>query len=404
MKTDLPNILVIGAGQCGYVAAHRLVQNGHLFGNLCIASPNQNKCEDILLSIAQKGYGSSKTKKMYSSSLNAMDIFAIIKLIKDASSSIVLNLGPTCINMSVFKACLETGASYLDTALYEGQESTSEIPWYAKHEWKYLKPCEEKKLTAILGAGFCPGVSNAYCAYAVKHHFDTIDSIDIMVANDAGENFAIGNSAEVILREFIDNDVAVWINRGWTFKPILSEKKVYNFPLLGEKTIYLNEHDELHSLYKNISANNIRFWAGYSDYFVNCVRVLREIGLLSPSPVRTNDGIEVSPLKVVLACMPKPEKVNTGTRFKGVHVKGYQNHCAKEMLYYNISNHETCYKELKTNASSYVNGSASAAATLLVANGLWDIKRMVNVEELDPDPFIELLTKMGVSTEIKTLT
>lgn len=394
------NILLVGAGQCSYVAAHKLAQHISLFGNLCIASRKQANCDRIISSILSKEYSSDQSNSIYSRTLDAMDTQATIKLIQETSSSIVLNLASTFVNIFVLEACIETGASYLDTALYEEQVFINKIPWYANHEWKRMGRCKEKGITAILGVGFCPGVINAYCAFAAKHDFDSIDTIDMMVANNAGENFAIGNNAEVLLREFNDDEVAVWINREWCFKPMFSERIVYDFPVLGKKNLYLSAHDEIHSLYKNISANSICFWAGYTDYFVNCITVLKNLGLLSPSQIKTKQDVEVIPLHVVLACMPKPEQVNTGTRFKGVLIKGEKDGRSRERLYYNILTHEHCFKALETNSSAYVNGTAAAGAVLLVLKGIWDVKKMVNVEELDPDPFIELLTEIGLPTEI----
>src|SRR5260370_19125112 len=204
-----------------------------------------------------------------------MDVPALARLIERTRSTIVINLGTAYINMSVLEACLETGAAYLDTAIHEEPDKVCEDPpWYANYEWKRKRRCAAKGVTAILGAGFDPGVVNAYCALPLKHHFDKLDTIDIMDVNagNHGRFFATNFDPEINFREF--KKVWTYINRRWVCKPVHEEKLVYNFPVVGERTVYLNGHDELHSLAKNIDAKTIRFCIGFSDHYINCFNVL----------------------------------------------------------------------------------------------------------------------------------
>jgi saccharopine dehydrogenase-like NADP-dependent oxidoreductase len=400
------NVLIIGAGGVSKVVAHKCSQNNHILGNICIASRTPSKCESIIKSVHRKDHLKDKSKKIFSVPINALDIPATIKLIKETKSSIVINVGSPFINMSVLRACLETGAAYMDTAIHEEPNKIcEEPPWYANYEWKHLDECKEKKLTAILGVGFDPGVVNAYCAYALKHYFDQIHTIDIMDVNagDHGKYFATNFDPEINFREFTGK-VWTWINRQWESKPVHAEKRTYHFPIVGEKTIYLNGHDELHSLSKNIDANSIRFWMGFSDHYINCFTVLKKIGLLSEQPVTTAEGVEVIPLKVVKACLPDPASLAPNYKGKtciGNLIKGKKDGKDKEIFIYNTSDHETCYKEVESQAISYTAGVPPVAAAILIAKGIWDIKEMVNVEELDPDPFIELLSELGLPTQIQ---
>lgn len=400
------NVLIIGAGGVANVVAHKCAQNNDVLGEICIASRTQNKCDAIIDSVFRKNNLKDNNKRLYSKQIDAMDISATVSLINETRSNIVINVGSPFINMSVLQACLETRAAYIDTAIHEDPDKICENPpWYANYEWKYLNACKEKKLTAILGAGFDPGVVNTYCAYAAKHHFDEIDSIDIMDVNagDHGKYFATNFDPEINFREFT-GQVWTWIDKKWVSKPVHSEKQNHTFPVVGEQTIYLTGHDELHSLSKNIKANSIRFWMGFSDHYINCFNVLKNIGLLSEQPVTTAEGQEVIPLKVIKACLPDPSSLApnyTGKTCIGNLVKGKKNGKEKEIFIYNISDHKACYEELESQAISYTAGVPAAATALLIANGTWDVKQMVNVEELDPDPFIQLLDEMGLRTEIK---
>jgi saccharopine dehydrogenase-like NADP-dependent oxidoreductase len=400
------NILIIGAGGVANVVTHKCAQHNDEFGDICLASRTLSKCDAIIDSVHRKNNLQDKGKRLYSRQIDAMDIAATSKLIEDTQSDIVINVGSPFVNMSVLQACLKTKAAYIDTAIHEDPDKICENPpWYANYEWKYLDACKKEGVTAILGAGFDPGVVNAYCAYAVKHYFDEIDSIDIMDVNagDHGKYFATNFDPEINFREFT-GQVWTWIDRQWVNKPVHSEKRNFNFPVVGEQTIYLTGHDELHSLSKNIDANTIRFWMGFSDHYINCFTVLKNIGLLSEQPVTTAEGQEVIPLKVVKACLPDPSSLApnyTGKTCIGNLVKGRKEGKDKEIFIYNICDHKASYEEVESQGISYTAGVPAVATALLIANGSWDIKHMVNVEELDPDPFIQVLDKLGLSTNIE---
>jgi len=399
------NVLIVGAGGVGHVTAHKCAQNNDLLGDICIASRTQSKCEKIIESIKKKNNIKDSNKKIYARQINALDIPTTVKLIKETNSQIVLNLAQAYVNMSLLEACLEAGAAYLDTAIHEEPHKVCEDPpWYGNYEWKRKDRCKEKGLTAILGAGFDPGVVNAYAALAVKHHFDKIDTIDIMDVNagNHGKYFATNFDPEINFREF--KKVWTWIDRKWMEEKVHSIKMTYDFPVVGKQPIYLNGHDELHSLSKNINANSIRFWMGFGDHYINVFSVLTNLGLTSEKPVKTAEGLEVVPLKLLKAVLPNPLSLApnyTGKTCIGDFVKGEKDGKRKEIFIYNVCDHAECYKEVESQAICYTAGVPPAAAAMLIANGTWDTKTMVNVEELDPDPFIELLNGIGLSTETK---
>ena len=399
------NVLIVGAGGVAHVTAHKCAQNNDKLGDICIASRKQDKCENIIESINRKKSVKDAGKRVYSRQVDALDIPATAKLIRETKSEIVLNLAQAYVNMSLLEACLETGAAYLDTAIHEDPDKVCEDPpWYANYEWKHRDRCKEKGLTAILGAGFDPGVVNAYAALAVKRYFDKIDTIDIMDVNagNHGKYFATNFDPEINFREF--KKVWTWIDRKWVSEKVHAIKMIYDFPVVGKQPVYLNGHDELHSLSKNIDANSIRFWMGFGDHYINVFGVLTNLGLTSEKPVKTAEGVEVVPLKVLKAILPDPLSLApnyTGKTCIGDYVKGTKDSKHREIFIYNTCDHEECYKEVESQAICYTAGVPPAAAAMLIADGTWDVKTMVNVEELDPEPFIKILDRIGLPTVIQ---
>jgi saccharopine dehydrogenase-like NADP-dependent oxidoreductase len=401
------NVLIIGAGGVAHVAAHKAAMNNDVLGDICIASRTLSKCDEIISSVQRKNHIKDSSRRLYSRAIDALDIPATVRLIRETGSGIVVNLGNAFVNMSVLEACLETGAAYLDTAIHEDPDKVCETPpWYANYEWKRRGRCKDKGLTAILGAGFDPGVVNAYCALAVKRYFDTIDTIDIIDVNAGrhGKYFATNFDPEINFREFIK--VWTWIDRQWREYPTHSVKRIYDLPVVGPQPIYLNGHDELHSLSKNIDANSIRFWMGFGNHYINVFTVLRTLGFLSHLPVTLTTGQQVVPLKVVKALLPDPKTLAPGYAGKtciGNFVKGRKNGKKREVLIYQVSDHHQCYEEVEAQGISYTAGVPPVAAAMLVAQGIWDPKTMVNVEELDPEPFIALLDQIGLPTRVKEI-
>ena len=401
------NVLIIGAGGVAHVAAHKAAMNNDVLGDICIASRTQSKCDDIIASIQRKGHLKDPSKKLYSRQIDALDIPATVKLIQETNSEIVINLGQAFLNMSILEACLETGVAYIDTAIHEDPDKVCETPpWYANYEWKRKDRCAEKGVTAILGAGFDPGVVNAYCALAVKRYFDKIETIDIIDVNAGshGKYFATNFDPEINFREFIK--VWTWIDRQWKEYPTHTVKRVYDLPVVGPCPVYLNGHDELHSLSQNIDADSIRFWMGFGDHYINVFTVLRTLGFLDHLPVKLSDGQEVVPLKVVKALLPDPMTLAPGYTGKtciGNVVKGLKDGKPREVLIYQVSDHKAAYEEVESQGISYTAGVPPVAAAMLIADGTWDTRTMVNVEELDPEPFIAILDRIGLPTEVKEI-
>ncbi|MGH6761023.1 MAG: saccharopine dehydrogenase C-terminal domain-containing protein [Phyllobacterium sp.] len=399
------NVLIIGGGGVAQVVAHKCAQHNDVLGDIHIASRSVAKCEKIVASVHEK-----KSLKvpgaLEAHALDALDVVATKALIAKTQSQIVINVGSAFINMSVLRACIDAGVAYLDTAIHEDPSKICETPpWYANYEWKHRDECKEKGITAILGAGFDPGVVNAYAKLAFDEYFDRVDSIDIIDVNAGshGRYFATNFDPEINFREFT-GQVWSWQNSQWTSNRMFEVKRTDDLPTVGTQTTYMTGHDEVHSLSHHLKVPDVRFWMGFGEHYINVFTVLKNLGLLSEQPVKTAEGLEVVPLKVVKAVLPDPSSLApdyTGKTCIGDIVKGVKDGKEREVFIYNVADHRVAYEEVGSQGISYTAGVPAVAAAILIANGTWDVKAMANVEELPPQPFLGLLNEMGLPTRIK---
>ena len=399
------NVLIIGAGGVAQVVAHKCAQNNDVLGDLHIASRTVAKCQAILDSVHEKS--AMKQPGVFTAhALDAMDTAAVAQLIRDTGSQIVINVGSPFVNMTVLQACIDTGAAYMDTAIHEDPAKICETPpWYGNYEWKRREACEKAGVTAILGIGFDPGVVNAYARLAADDYMDSVTSIDIVDINAGshGRWFSTNFDPEINFREFTGT-VYSWQNGAWQTNTMFEVGREWDLPVVGKQKAYMTGHDEVHSLAANYPDADVRFWMGFGDHYINVFTVLKNLGLLSEQPVKTAEGLEVIPLKVVKAVLPDPSSLApdyTGKTCIGDLVKGLKDGKEVEVFIYNVADHKDAYNEVGSQGISYTAGVPPVAAAMLIANGTWDTGTMVNVEELDPKPFLTLLDQIGLPTRVK---
>jgi len=399
------NVLIIGAGGVAQVVAHKCAQNNDVLGDLHIASRTVAKCQAILDSVHEKS--AMKQPGVFTAhALDAMDSAAVAQLIRDTGCQIVINVGSPFVNMTVLQACIDTGAAYMDTAIHEDPAKICETPpWYGNYEWKRREACKEAGVTAILGIGFDPGVVNAYARLAADDYMDTVTSIDIVDINAGshGRWFSTNFDPEINFREFTGT-VYSWQNGAWQTNTMFEVGREWDLPVVGKQKAYMTGHDEVHSLAANYPEADVRFWMGFGDHYINVFTVLKNLGLLSEQPVTTAEGLEVIPLKVVKAVLPDPSSLApdyTGKTCIGDLVKGLKDGQPVEVFIYNVADHKDAYTEVGSQGISYTAGVPPVAAAMLIANGTWDTGTMVNVEELDPKPFLTLLDQIGLPTRVK---
>lgn len=399
------NVLIIGAGGVAQVVAHKCAQHNDRLGDLHIASRTRAKAEAIIAGVQEKG--AMKVPGIFRAhAVNALSTAEVAGLIRQTGAEIVINVGSSFVNMTVLEACIETGAAYMDTAIHEDPAKICETPpWYGNYEWQRRDRCKAAGVTAILGIGFDPGVVNAWARVAEDTCFDHIDSIDIVDINAGshGKYFATNFDPEINFREFTGT-VYSWQKGAWQENRMFEVGQLWNLPVVGDQKAYLTGHDEVHSLSARYPQADVRFWMGFGDHYINVFTVLKNLGLLSEKPVKTAEGQEVVPLKVVKAVLPDPASLAPGYTGKtciGDVIRGVKDGKPREVLIYNVADHKEAYEEVGSQGISYTAGVPPVAAALLIADGTWDVGTMANVEELDPKPFINLLNTMGLPSRIR---
>ena len=397
-------VLIIGAGGVAHVVAHKCAQNNGILGDLHIASRTVSKCNAIIASVHEKS-AMSVPGTFAAHAVDATDSAAVSALIRQIGAQIVINVAAPFVNMTVLDACLETGAAYIDTAIHEDPAKVCEAPpWYGNYEWRRRDLCAQKGVTVILGAGFDPGVVNAFARFAIDTYMDTVRSIDIVDVNAGshGQYFATNFDPEINFREFT-GIVYSWQSGRWQENQMFEVFKDWDLPVVGTYRAYLSGHDEVHSLSANYPDADVRFWMGFDAHYINVFTVLKNLGLLSEKPVRTAEGLEIVPLKLVKAVLPEPATLApyyVGKTCIGNLVKGSKDGKDVEVFVYNVADHKAAYDEVGSQGISYTAGVPPVAAAMLVATGEWDVKMMKNVEELDPKPFFAGLEQLGLETRV----
>lgn len=383
--------LIIGAGGVASVVVHKCCQNPEVFEEIMIASRTLEKCDAL-----KRKLDGGKTK-IQTAQVNADDANQVIELINRFKPDVVINVALPYQDLTIMDACLATGVHYLDTANYEPPE----IPKFEyKWQWAYKEKFEEAGITGLLGSGFDPGVTGVFCAYAQKHHFDEIHTIDILDANagDHGYPFATNFNPEINIREITANG-RYFQDGKWIETNPLELKKTYDFPEIGPKNIYLLYHEELESLAINIKGiKKIRFWMTFSDNYLNHLNVLQNVGMTSIEPIEF-EGKMIQPIQFLKSVLPDPASLGPRTKGKtniGCIIQGTKDRKPRTYYIYNVCDHEECYREVGSQAISYTTGVPAMIGAMMILKGLWRKPGVYNVEEFDPDPFMDALNKYGL--------
>lgn len=391
----MAKVLIIGAGGVGRVVTHKCAQMRDVFDEIWLASRTRQKCDNIASEIP----GEIRTAQV-----DADNSDELAGLIRKAGADIVVNVALPYQDLSVMDACLKAGAHYIDTANYEPPDVAHfEYSW----QWAYRDKFKNAGLTAVLGSGFDPGVTNMYCAYAQKHLFDEINFVDILDCNagDHGLPFATNFNPEINIREITANG-RYWQDGKWIETKPLQIRCDFDYPQIGARPSYLLYHEELESLCKNLKGlKRIRFWMTFGDKYLTHLRVLENVGMTSIKPIKIK-GVEIEPLEFLKAVLPDPASLGPLTKGKtniGCVFDGIKDGKRRKVYIYNVCVHEDCYAEVKSQAISYTTGVPAASSARLLAAGQWKGAGVFNMEELDPDPFLETVSKFGLPFKVEEL-
>ena len=385
--------LIIGAGGVAGVVVHKCCQNSEVFTEICIASRTKSKCDALKAAVEAKG-----TKTVVTTAqVDANKVDELVALIEREKPDIVINVALPYQDLTIMDACLATKVDYVDTANYEPEDTAKfEYKW----QWAYRERFEKAGITALLGSGFDPGVTGVFCAYAQKHYFDEIHEIDILDCNggDHGYPFATNFNPEINIRE-VSAKGSYILDGKWVETEPMEIKRVYNFDEVGEKDMYLLHHEELESLALNIKGiHRIRFFMTFGQSYLTHLRCLENVGMTSIEPI-LYEGKEIVPLQFLKAVLPDPASLGPRTVGKtniGCICQGVKDGMEVSYYVYNVCDHQECYKEVGSQAVSYTTGVPAMIGAMMVMTGKWKKPGVYNVEEFDPDPFMDALNKWGL--------
>jgi saccharopine dehydrogenase (NAD+, L-lysine-forming) len=392
----MAKVIIIGAGGVGRVVAHKCAALPEVFESICLASRTVSKCDQI---------ASELPRAVRTAALDADQPAETAKLIRDFGADLVINVALPYQDLAIMEACLETGVHYVDTANYEPKD---EAKFHYGWQWAYQDRFKEKGLTALLGSGFDPGVTNVYTAWLHKHEFDEIHTLDILDCNagDHGQAFATNFNPEINIREITQRG-KFWENGKWVETDPLSVSKDHVFPDgIGSKRIYLLYHEELESLVKHFpKIRRARFWMTFGQQYLTHLKVLENVGMTRIDPVRFN-GMDIVPLQFLKALLPDPASLGVTTKGKtciGCMVEGIKDGKPKRAFLYNVCDHEECYRETNAQAISYTTGVPAMIGGKMIAEGKWKGAGVFNMEQFDPDPFMQDLNQYGLPWKLAIL-
>lgn len=390
----MAKVMIIGAGGVGRVVTYKCAMNSDVFTDILLASRTVSKCEEIAAAVRKDtGYKNIKT-----AAIDAEDVPALTALLKEYQPELVIHVALPYQDLTIMDACLAAGVNYLDTANYEPKdEAKFEYSW----QWAYQDRFKEAGLTAILGCGFDPGVTSIFTARAAKHHFDEIHYLDIVDCNggDHGKAFATNFNPEINIREITQNG-RYWENGQWVETKPFEFREELTYPNIGKRSSYLLYHEELESLIKNFpSIKRARFWMTFGDEYLTHLRVIQNIGMAGIEPV-VHQGVEIIPLEFLKTVLPDPGSLGdnyTGETSIGCRIRGLKD--GKEKTYYiwNNCSHQAAFDETGAQGVSYTTGVPATLGAKMFLTGKWTGHGVFNVEEFNPDPFLDELSAQGLA-------
>ncbi len=388
--------LIIGAGGVGRVVVHKCVQNADVFGKIVLASRTQSKCDEIASELPEA--------HIQTTTVDADNTQELIQLIQSCGADIVINVALPYQDLTIMDACIATKTPYLDTANYEHPD---EAKFEYKLQWQRDDAFKEAGIMGLLGSGFDPGVTNVFCAYAQKHYFDEIHTIDILDCNagDHGYAFATNFNPEINLREVSANG-RYWENGAWIETKPMEIKMVWDYPEVGPKDSYLLYHEEMESLVKHIKdLKRIRFFMTFGESYLTHMKCLQNVGMLGIEPVE-HKGQKIVPIEFLKTLLPDPASLGPRTKGKtniGIVAEGVKDGKKRKIYIYQVSDHEKCYEEVKSQAVSYTTGVPAMIGAKLMLEGKWNGAGVFNMEEFDPDVFMDELNVQGLPWHINEL-
>ncbi len=388
----MKKVLVIGAGGVGTVVVNKLSQHPDIFNDITVATRTLSKCKELAEDIRRR-----YSVEVHAEQVDADDVNQLVALFNKIRPELVINVALPYQDLTIMDACLECGVNYLDTANYEPRDVAH---FEYSYQWAYKERFEKAGLTAILGCGFDPGVTSVFTAYEAKHHFDEIQYLDIVDCNagNHGKAFATNFNPEINIRE-ITQEGRYYENGMWHKTSPLEIHKSLNYPNIGVRESYLMFHEELESLVKNYpSLRRARFWMTFGQEYLTHLRVIQDIGMARIDEIEYN-GVKIVPIQFLKAVLPNPKELGknyTGETSIGCRIRGVKDGKERTVYVYNNCSHQAAYEETGMQGVSYTTGVPAMIGAMMFLTGKWSRPGVWNVEEFDPDPFMDQLNKCGL--------
>ncbi len=392
----MATVLIIGAGGVGGVVTHKCVLNKATFTKIILASRRLESCEKIQAQLPEGAIDIAQ--------VDADNVNETAALIEKVGADIVINVALPYQDLSIMDACTKTKTPYLDTANYEHPD---EAKFEYKEQWARDGQFKEAGIMGLLGSGFDPGVTNVFCAYAQKHYFDEIHTIDILDCNagDHGYAFATNFNPEINLRE-VSAKGRYWEAGKWIETEPMEIHMSWDYPEVGPKESYLLYHEEMESLVKHIKGlKRIRFFMTFGESYLMHMKALENVGMLGIEEVE-HKGQKIIPLEFLKTLLPDPASLGPRTKGKtniGIVAEGLKDGQKCKIYIYQVSDHEACYKEVQSQAVSYTTGVPAMIGAKLMLEGKWSGTGVFNMEEFDPDLFMDELTVQGLPWKVLEL-
>jgi len=388
--------LIIGAGGVGNVVAFKCAMNSETFGEITLASRTISKCDAIAKNIKEK-----VGVELNTASVDADSVPELVELFQTLQPNVVINVALPYQDLTIMDACTQCGIDYLDTANYEHPDTAK---FEYKEQWKRNEQFKTANIMGLLGSGFDPGVTNVFCAYAQKHYFDEIHTIDILDCNagDHGYPFATNFNPEINLRE-VSAKGRYWEDDKWIETEPMEIMQVWDYPEIGKKDSYLLYHEEMESLVKHIKGlKRIRFFMTFGQSYLTHMKCLENVGMLGIKEIE-HKGMKIVPMEFLATLLPDPASLGERTTGKtniGIYAKGIKDGEEKTVYIYQVSDHEACYKEVLSQGVSYTTGVPAMIGAKLMLEGKWQGQGVFNMEEFDPDPFMDELMSQGLPWKV----
>lgn len=385
MGEEKKRVVVIGgAGAMGQIIVRDLLEAGNI--EVVVADYDRDKADAFAESLRSENVRGEFT--------DITNKPIMVKILSKAAC--VINSTPYYHNVNVMEAALEAGCNYIDLGgLFH----------VTKEQIKLDEQFKAKNLTAIVGMGAAPGMTNIMAA-AAQQVLDTVDTIDVLVGSvdnvQVDHPFLPPYSIETLIDEYTLNPMVFEDGEYKSEKP-LSGAVMVDFPEpVGTQEAIYTLHSEVYTLpitYKEKGVRRVTFRLGLPLEFHEKIKFLMALGFGSKEKFATREG-EFTPRKLlaeVIGSFAVPQYDPDDCEVVRVDVQGKKD--GKEKL---VRMQTTVVADKKWNVScgALDTGVPPSIAAQMIISGAISGKGVLAPEvAVAPEPFFAELAKRNIVIE-----